>query len=77
METNKFDVLKSCVQEIINFLAVGKSVEAIISVRTAEEILHELLDFTTEKQDLLIIRQYELLLKQLKVKANQIDFQKN
>lgn len=77
MDTNKFDVLKSCVQEIIDFLAVGKTIEAIIKIRMAEEILDELLDFATEKQDLLIIRQYELLLKQLKVKANQIDVQKN
>ncbi|TDE03049.1 hypothetical protein [Flavobacterium sandaracinum] len=65
MEINKFDQVKSGVQEIIDFIAKKNAKEANNKLVAVSEELDELLDFAEEDEDLIEISRYQVLLNQL------------
>lgn len=65
MEINKFDQVKSGVQEIIDFIAEKNAKEANNKLVEVSEELDELLDFAEEDNDLMEISRYQVLLNQL------------
>ncbi|SDH84928.1 hypothetical protein SAMN04488062_11630 [Flavobacterium omnivorum] len=65
MEINKFDQVKSGVQEIIDFIAEKNAKEASNKLVEVSEELDELLDFAEEDNDLMEISRYQVLLNQL------------
>ena len=65
MEINKFDQVKSGVQEIIDFIAEKNAKEANNKLVAVSEELDELLDFAEEDEDLIEISRYQVLLNQL------------
>lgn len=65
MEINKFDQVKSGVQEIIDFIAEKNAKEANNKLVEVSEELDELLDFAEEDDDLIEISRYQVLLNQL------------
>jgi hypothetical protein len=65
MEINKFDQVKSGVQEIIDFIAEKNAKEANNKLVAVSEQLDELLDFAEEDEDLIEISRYQVLLNQL------------
>jgi len=65
MEINKFDQVKSGVQEIIDFIAEKNAKGANNKLVVVSEELDELLDFAEEDEDLIEISRYQVLLNQL------------
>jgi hypothetical protein len=65
MKINKFDQVKSGVQEIIDFIAEKNAKEANNKLVEVSEELDELLDFAEEDEDLMEISRYQVLLNQL------------
>ncbi|OAB29685.1 hypothetical protein SAMN05444395_10728 [Flavobacterium fryxellicola] len=65
MEINKFDQVKSGVQEIIDFIAEKNAKGANNKLVAVSEELDELLDFAEEDEDLIEISRYQVLLNQL------------
>jgi Zn-dependent M32 family carboxypeptidase len=65
MEKNRFDEVKSGVQEIIDFIAQKNAKEANNKLAEVSEELDELLDFAEEDEDLMEISRYQVLLNQL------------
>ena len=65
MEINKFDQVKSGVQEIIDFIVEKNAKEANNKLVEVSEELDELLDFAEEDEDLIEISRYQVLLNQL------------
>lgn len=70
MESNKFDVLKNSVQEIIDLIANKQNKEANNKLLEVSELLDEILDFSEEDEDLIEISRYQVLLNQLHQKIN-------
>lgn len=67
---NKFFELKQGVQEIIDFIAAKKMLDAKNKLVVVSESLDELLDFSDEDEDLVEISKYQVLLNQLHQKIN-------
>ena len=65
MEKNRFDEVKSGVQEIIDLIAQKNAIEANNKLAEVSEELDELLDFAEEDEDLMEISRYQVLLNQL------------
>jgi hypothetical protein len=65
MEKNRFDEVKSGVQEIIDLIAQKNAKEANNKLAEVSEELDELLDFAEEDEDLMEISRYQVLLNQL------------
>lgn len=65
MEKNKFNDVKSGVQEIIDFIAEKNAKEASNKLVDVSAELDELLDFAEEDEDLIEISRYQVLLNQL------------
>jgi hypothetical protein len=65
MEKNRFDEVKSGVQEIIDFIAQKNAKEANNKLAEVSEELDELLDFAEEDEYLMEISRYQVLLNQL------------
>lgn len=70
MESNKFDVLKNSVQEIIDLIANKQNKEANNKLLEVSELLDDILDFSEEDEDLIEISRYQVLLNQLHQKIN-------
>jgi hypothetical protein len=68
MDNSKFEVLKNQVQEIIDLMAKKDFIEANFKLLDAGEYLDELLDFSTDDNDLIEISKYQVLLNQLQQK---------
>jgi len=65
MEKNKFQDIKTGVQEIIDFIAEKNAKEANNKLVAVSEDLDELLDFSDEDEDLVEVSRYQVLLNQL------------
>ncbi|SHG40716.1 hypothetical protein SAMN05444372_105223 [Flavobacterium micromati] len=65
MEKNKFQNIKTGVQEIIDFIAVKNAKEANNKLVEVSEDLDDLLDFSDEDNDLIEVSRYQVLLNQL------------
>ncbi|MCL6460949.1 MAG: hypothetical protein I4O51_03665 [Flavobacterium micromati] len=65
MEKNKFQNIKTGVQEIIDFIAVKNAKEANNKLVEVSEDLDDLLDFSDEDDDLIEVSRYQVLLNQL------------
>jgi len=70
MEMNKFEDLKSNVQEIIDAIAAKNYSLAISKLFDTSEALDELLDVSDDEEDLMEISRYQVLLNQLHRKIN-------
>ena len=70
MEMNKFENLKSNVQEIIDAIAAKKYSFAKSKLFETSETLNELLDVSDDEEDLMEISRYQVLLNQLYRKIN-------
>ena len=70
MNSNKFSNLKNQVQEIIDLMAKKDFIEANYKLLDASEYLDELLDFSTDDNDLIEISKYKILLHQLQQKID-------
>jgi hypothetical protein len=70
MDNSKFDVLKYQVQEIIDLMAQKDFIEANYKLLDASEYLDEILDFSTDDNDLIEISKYNILLNQLQQKID-------
>ena len=70
MEMNKFENLKSNVQEIIDAIATKKYSFAKSKLFETSETLNELLDVSDDEEDLMEISRYQVLLNQLHRKIN-------
>ncbi len=68
MDNSKFDVLKNQVQEIIDLMAKKDFIEANYKLLDASEYLDEILDFSTDDNDLIESSKYQVLLNQLQQK---------
>jgi hypothetical protein len=68
MDVNKFDELKSGVQEIIDLIASKNAKEATNKLVEVSDELDELLDHTDEDEDLREISKFQVLLNQLQQK---------
>ena len=68
MDNSKFDVLKNQVQEIIDLMAKKDFIEANYKLLVASEYLDEILDFSTDDNDLIESSKYQVLLNQLQQK---------
>ena len=68
MDNLKFDVLKKQMQEIIDLMAKKDFIEANYKLLDASEYLDEILDFSTDDNDLIEISKYQVLLNQLQQK---------
>lgn len=65
---DKFDSLKTDVQEIIDLIANKHYIDANYKLLDATEYLDELLDFSEADEDLIEISKYQVLLNQLQRK---------
>lgn len=70
METDKFEELKSNVQEIIDAIAAKNYSFAKNKLFETSEALDELLDVSDDDEDLMEISRYQVLLNQLHRKIN-------
>lgn len=70
MEMNKFENLKSNVQEIIDAIAAKKYSFAKSKLFETSETLNELLDVSDDEEDLMEISRCQVLLNQLHRKIN-------
>ena len=68
MENDKYSILKSNVQEIIDLIAAKKAKEANNKLVEVSEQLDDFLDFSDEDDDLIEISKYQVLLNQLQQK---------
>ncbi|SHM99219.1 hypothetical protein [Flavobacterium xinjiangense] len=75
MQKDKFDAIKSNVQEIIDFIAEKNAREASNKLVEVSEELDELLDFSEDDEDLMEISRYQVLLNQLHQKIVGLDGQ--
>lgn len=62
---DKFEVLKDTFQEVIDCIVQKNAEEAHIKLAVARELLYEMLDLTVTDDDLIVLRQFQLLLVQL------------
>lgn len=65
MEDNKFEALKTNVQQIIDLIASKNAKEANNKLVEVSEELDNLLDFSEDDEDLIEISKYQVLLNQL------------
>ncbi len=68
--TTKFLDLKVGVQEIIDYIADKKMLDAKNKLVLVSETLDELLDFSDDDEELMEISRYQVLLNQLHQKIN-------
>ncbi|WP_367770426.1 hypothetical protein AB3G33_13515 [Flavobacterium sp. WC2421] len=73
MENDKFELLKSNVQEIIDLIASSNAIEANNKLVDVSEQLDELLDHSDEDEDLREISRYQVLLNKLHEKILALD----
>lgn len=67
---NKFIELKQGVQEIIDFMAAKKMLDAKNKLVVVSALLDEIFDFSEQDDDLIEISKYQVLLNQLHQKIN-------
>lgn len=72
MESNKFENLKSKVQEIIDSIAAKNFKIANNKLLEVSEQLDDLLDLSDDENDLIEISRYQVLLNQLHRKINKV-----
>jgi len=65
MENDKYNSLKTDVQEIIDLIAAKNAKEANNKLVEVSELLDEMLDTSDEDEDLIEISKYQVLLNQL------------
>lgn len=65
MKNNKFGDIKSRVQEIIDFVALNNYETAKIKIKEVSDSLDEILDISSEDDDVMEIIRYKILLNQL------------
>lgn len=65
MEKDKYNSLKTEVQEIIDLIAAKNAKEANNKLVEVSELLDEMLDTSDEDEDLIEISKYQVLLNQL------------
>ena len=65
MEMDKFEALKNAFQEVINFVSQKNAEEARNKLTLAADMLDEMLDLTITDDELMTMRQYQMLLRQL------------
>ncbi|GEC71494.1 hypothetical protein SAMN05443543_106189 [Flavobacterium flevense] len=65
MENDKYNSLKTDVQEIIDLIASKNAKEANNKLVEVSELLDEMLDTSDEDEDLIEISKYQVLLNQL------------
>lgn len=70
MENKKFESLHNKVQEIIDLIANKQHNEAIAKLSDVRKLLENLIDFSSNDEDLIKISKYQLLLNQLFKKIN-------
>ena len=70
MDSNKFDILKANVQEIIDLIAAKELKAANNKLVDVSDELDEMLDYAEEDSDLREISKYQVLLNQLHQKIN-------
>lgn len=75
MQKDRFNVIKSNVQVIIDFIAEKNAREASNKLVEVSEELDELLDFSEDDDDLMEISRYQVLLNQLHQKIIALDGQ--
>ena len=62
---NKFEALKNIFQEVIDLVSEKNAEGAQNKLNVAGDMLNEMLDLTITDDDLMTIRQYQMLLRQL------------
>ena len=75
MEKDKFDTIKSNVQEIIDLIASKNGRDANNKLVEVSEELDDLLDFSEDDEDLIEISKYQVLLNQLYQRIIELDGQ--
>jgi predicted ATP-grasp superfamily ATP-dependent carboligase len=75
MENDKFDILKSNVQEIIDMIASNNAIEANNKLVDVSEQLDDLLDHSEADEELIEISRYQVLLNKLHEKILALDGQ--
>lgn len=65
METNKFEVLKKQMQQIIDAIAIKNFAEAARQHTETSELLDEILDHLDDDADLITISKHQVLLNKL------------
>ena len=66
MEMDKFEALKDAFQDVIDCISQKDVTEGNQKLAIAGNLLDEMLDLTISDEDLITMRQYQFLLKQLK-----------
>ena len=75
MENDKFALLKSNVQEIIDMIASNNAIEANNKLVDVSQQLDDLLDHSEDDEDLIEISRYQVLLNKLHEKILALDGQ--
>jgi hypothetical protein len=65
MEMDKFEDLKNIFQEVIDFISQKNAEYAQIKLTIAADMLNEMLDLTITDDELITMRQYQMLHRQL------------
>ena len=73
MEKNKFSILKSNIQEIIDLIAKKEINDANFKFTETSELLDEILDNSEADEDLIELSKYQVLLNQLYIKTNNLN----
>ena len=65
MNFDKFETLKNAFQEVIDCIAKKDAKDAQLKLVVAGDMLNEMLDLTITDDDLVIMRQYQILITKL------------
>lgn len=68
MRENQFESIKNHVQDIIDLIVARENPKANIKIAEINQLLEELVDFSTNDEELIEISKFQLLLSQLKTR---------
>lgn len=68
MRENQFESIKNQVQDIIDLIVARENLKANIKIAEVNQLLEELVDFSTNDEELIEISKFQLLLSQLKTR---------
>ena len=68
MRENQFESIKNHVQDIIDLIVARENPKANIKIAEINQLLEELVDFSTNDEELIEISKFQLLLSQLETR---------
>jgi hypothetical protein len=68
MRENQFESIKNHVQDIIDLIVARENPKANIKIAEVNQLLEELVDFSTNDEELIEISKFQLLLSQLETR---------